>query len=342
MKKGLNLLITILLCMALVLSGCNSSSDTLNDNGSGNTDSGGNLKVALLLSGPANDQGWNASALEGLKAAEKDMGIEIAYMENVELVDSEAAYRDYASQGFDLIIGHGFQFGEPAVRVSKSFPDANFMATESSSQSENAASFVMSCEQGGYLMGIICSSMSKTGKIGVVGGFEQPSIVKEVEAFKVAAKSVNPDIEVLDVYISSFTDVTAGKAAASSMIDQGVDVLYHVANQAGTGVIKAAQEKGIFACGNSYDQHSIAPDTVICSTVYNMPEVILQAVNQVKEGKFGGGIYHLGMADNVVDIASYNAFEDKIPQDLKDLIEKLKGQITDGSLVVPLIEVPTK
>ncbi|WP_244269449.1 BMP family protein [Natronincola ferrireducens] len=323
--------------MALLFTGCAQSNDVSKDDGTEDT-----LKVALLLSGPANDQGWNASALEGLIAAEQEMGIEIAYMENVELVDTESAYRDYAAQGFDLIIGHGFQFGEPAVRVAESFPNTYFMATEANAQSENTASYVMKCEQGGYLMGVLSSSMSKTGKIGVVGGFEQPSIVKEVEAFKVGAKSVNPDIEVFEIYISSFTDVTAGKAAASSMIDQGADVLYHVANQAGTGVIKAAEENGLLACGNAYDQSSIAPETIMASTLYNMPEVILQAVTQVKEGTFGGGVYHLGMADNVVDITEFNSFEDKIPTEVKELIKSLKSQITDGSLEVPLIETPTK
>ncbi|HHW07579.1 MAG TPA: BMP family ABC transporter substrate-binding protein [Clostridia bacterium] len=340
MKRLLSLVTVVLLCAALVLGGCSSQG------GSGGTDTGDagekKLKVALILSGPANDQGWNAIALAGLEAAEEEYGIETAYMENVDIADSEAAFADYAAQGYDLVIGHGFQFGDPAVKVAKNFPNTYFMATEAASQAENMASYVMSCEEGAYLMGVLCASMSQNGKLGVVGGFEQPSIVKEVEAFKVGAKSVNPDVVVYEAYISSYTDVTAGKAAAEAMIDQGADVLYHVANQAGTGVIKAAEKHGLLACGNSYDQYSIAPNTVMCSTVYNMPQVILTAVKHVREGSFGGGIFYLGMDDGVVDIAPFNGFEDKIPAETKQLISDLKAQIIEGTLQVPRIETPTR
>lgn len=342
MKKLLSVVTVVLLCVSLVLGGCSSQGNS-GSTGTGSGDAGDQkLKVALILSGPANDQGWNAIALAGLEAAEEEYGIETAYMEYVDIADSEAAFADYAAQGYDLIIGHGFQYGDPAVRVAKNYPNTYFMATEAASQAENMASYVMSCEQGAYLMGVLCASMSQTGKLGVVGGYEQPSIVKEVEAFKIGAKSVNPDIVVYEAYISSYTDVTAGKAAAEAMIDQGADVLYHVANQAGTGVIKAAEEHGLLACGNSYDQNSIAPNTVMCSTVYNMPQVILTAVKNVREGNFRGGIFYLGMADGVVDIAPYNTFEDKIPEETKQLISDLKQQIIEGKLEVPRIETPTR
>lgn len=330
MKKRIILILTIAL-LSILAFGCDSSSED-----------GDKLKVALILSGPANDQGWNAIALEGLVDAEEEYGIETTYMENVELADSEGAFNDYASQGYDLVIGHGFQYGDPAKKVSSSFPDQYFMATEANSESENMASYVMSGEQGAYLMGILAASMSTSNKIGAVGGFEQPSIVKEVEAFKLGAKSVKPDITTYEIYISTYTDVNIGKEAALSMIDNGVDVIYQVANQAGTGVIKAAEEKGILVCGNSYDQNSIAPDTVICSTVYSMPKVILTAVENVQNGTFKGGVYHLGIKEGVVDISSYNGFEDKIPEDVKEKISTTKEDIVAGTFKVPVIETPTK
>lgn len=298
----------------------------------------GKLKVALLLSGPANDQGWNAVAFEGLKAAEAKYGLETAYTEYVGIADGEAAFTDYASQGFDLVIGHGFQFGDPAVRVSAKFPKTNFMAIESSVYSKNAASYVMACEEAAYLMGILSASMSKTGKIGMVGGFEQPSIIKVVEAYKLGAKLVNPNITVYEVYISSFTDVALGKEAAISMADRGADVLSHVANQAGTGVIKAAEERGLLATGDSYDQNFIAPNTVIGSTIYSVPMLVLNAVEKVKNNNFVGGVFFLGMKEGVIDISGYNSFESKIPEVTKKLIADTKASILNGSFTVPLIE----
>jgi len=331
MKKRLSVLISLVLVLMSILS-CVSVQ----------AESADKLKVALILSGPANDQGWNAIAVAGVKAAEEEFGIESAYSENVSIADTEAAYRDYASQGYNLIIGHGFQFGEPAANVSKDFPTQYFMATEANSQSDNMGSFVMSCEQGAYLMGMLCAGMSKSGTIGVVGAMEQPSITKELEAFKLGAKEINPDIKVLEIYINSYVDAALGKEAAMNMIGQGADVLYHVANQAGTGVITAAQEKGILACGNSYDQNSIAPETVMCSTVYNMTKVITTAVGQVEKGEFKGGVFYLGMAEGVVDIAGYNGFDSKIPQELKDKIAAKKQAIISGEFQVPRIETPSK
>jgi basic membrane protein A len=320
----------ILCCAALVFTGCRKDKAAE-----------GKMKVALLLSGPANDQGWNATAFEGLKAAEAQYDLVTAYTENLGVPDGDGAYTDYASQGYDLIIGHGFQFGDPAVRVSAKFPQAKFMAIESNVFSDNAASYVMACEEAGYLMGILSASMSKTGRIGMVGGFEQPSIVKVVEAYKLGAKLVNPDIVIYEMYINSFTDVALGKEAGLSIADRGADIISHIANQAGTGVIKAAEERGLLSTGDSYDQNSIAPDTVICSTIYSVPQLVLSAVEKVKTNTFTGGVFNLGMKDGVVDIAPYHGFEDKIPGEVKDLINDYKARIISGDFTVPLIETRT-
>lgn len=336
MKKSFVFVVLTVLCVAILFSGCKTETAKPEETGASEA-----LKVALILSGPANDQGWNATALEGLNEAEKEYGVSISTMENVSIADSEAAFRDYAAQGYNLVIGHGYQFGEPAKKVSADFKNAFFMSTESNSESENMASYVMSCEQGAYLMGMLCAGMSETKVIGVVGGFEQPSITKELEAFKLGAKEIDPEIKVLELYVNSFTDASLGKEAAISMINQNADVLYHVANQAGNGVIMAAQENNLLACGNSYDQSSIAPDTVMASTVYRMPKVILTGVEQVKKGIFAGGIFHLGLADGVVDITGYGNFETKIPDELKNQIAAKKEAIKTGKFVVPVIETPT-
>lgn len=299
------------------------------------------FKVALLLSGPANDGGWNAIALQGLKDAEKKYDIETAYTEHVSVADAESAYTDYAAQGYDLVIGHGFQFGEPAVRVGRRFPATKFAAIEANSSSKNAASFRIAVEESGYLMGIIAASMSKSGVIGVVGGMEVPSIVKGLEAFKLGAKSYRKNIKILESYLGSFTDVAKGKEAAMAMIDQGADVLSHVANQAGTGVIKAAESKGLFATGDSWDQSVIAPKTIICSNIYNVPNMVVNIINLVKQGQFKGGIYDQGMSDGVVDIAPYHSFKTKIPKKAQNRVAALKKKIANGTFDVPVIEKRT-
>ncbi|NLC40605.1 MAG: BMP family ABC transporter substrate-binding protein, partial [Clostridiaceae bacterium] len=139
MKKRILALGIALLMLAGILVGCGGKEPAKTEG----PDTGGVKKAALLLSGPANDQGWNAIAVAGLDALKEQHGVETAFMENVQVADMEAAYNDYASQGFDMVIGHGFQFGEPAAKVSVNYPDQFFMATESSSKSTNMSSYVM-------------------------------------------------------------------------------------------------------------------------------------------------------------------------------------------------------
>lgn len=299
-------------------------------------------KVALLLSGPANDQGWNATAVDGLNAIKDKFGLDTTYQENVQIADMEAAFSDYANQGYFLVIGHGFQFGEPAAKVSANFPEQFFMATESNSKTKNMSSFVMSCEQGAYLMGTLAAMMTKTKVIGVVGGIEQPSITKELEAFKLGAKKEDPEVTVLSAYCNSFTDVTAGQSAATAMINQRADVLYHVANQAGTGVIKACEEKNLYCLGNSYDQSSIAPKVILASTVYNLPNVIVFAYESILNNQFGNAVVPLGIKEKVVDISFNEKLNDVIGQENIDRINKMKDEICNGTLDVPVIETPTK
>ena len=151
------------------------------------------------------------------------------------------------------------------------------------------------------------------------------------------AKAYNPKITVYDVYIGSFTDVNLGKEAALAMADKGADVLSHIANQAGTGVIKAAEERGLLSTGDSFDQSFIAPKSVVCSTVYNVPTLVTIAVAKVKAGAFAGGVFNMGMKEGVVDIASYHDFESSIPAKAKDMIASIKKRITAGTFTVPLV-----
>jgi len=328
MKKVLALL--VLVFMVFALAGCSSTQET----GTQEEDS---LKVALAVTGPVNDGGWCAVAYEGLKAVESEFGASISYTENVQATDMEAVFTDYASQGYDVVIGHGFQFGDPALKVGAKFPDTKFVCIESAVEAENVASYVMKCEEAGYLMGVLAASMSKAGSIGMVSGLEGPSLIKIVEAYKIGAREVNPDIKVAQAYTGSFDDIAKAKEAAMAMVNGGADVLGHCANQAGMGVIKAAEENGLLATGDSYDQNSIAENTVMGSTIYNVPILIKAAVSDVMNGTFEGGIHELGMKEGVVDIAPYNSFEDKIPAEVKDKIAELKGKITSGEFVVPTV-----
>lgn len=291
-------------------------------------------RVALCLTGAANDMGWCQVAYEGLKSLEENYGCEIAYTENLTPDEIEGAFADYAANGYDVIIGHGFEFGDPALEVAESYPDAKFIVTEGEVSADNVASYVTDCEEGGYIMGMLAAGMSQTGKIGYVGPIQGASLVKIMNGFEDGAKEVNPEIEVQTAWIGSFSDTALGKEAAQAMIDNGADVIGHCANEAGTGAINAAKEAGVYATGDSYDQNSLAPETILSSSVYHISHVVELAFEDVRDGSYAGGIYHFGMADDAVSVADYHALADVIPAEVKTMIEERVAQIKSGAFEV--------
>jgi len=296
---------------------------------------GKTYKVALCLSGAANDMGWCQSAYDGLKLLESDYGCETAYTENLTPDDIEAAFADYAANGYDVVIGHGYEFGDPAIEVAEQYPDTKFIVTEGEVSADNVASYVSKCEEGGYIMGMLAAGMSESGKVGFIGPIQGASLVKIMNGFEDGAREVNPDIVVQTAWTGSFTDTALGKEAAQAMIDGGADVIGHCANESGTGAINAAKEAGVYATGDSYDQSELAPETLLSSSAYHIPHVVEVAFGTVADGSFAGGIYQLGMKEGAVSVAPYHDLESKIPEELKSKIADKIAAIESGDFEVP-------
>ena len=284
---------------------------------------GEGLKVALLLSGAANDQGWNQTAYEGAQKACEKYGYELAYTENLEVADISAAFADYASAGYDVVIGHGYEFGDPALEVAETYPDTKFICTEADASADNVASYVMACEQTAYVEGIIAASTSESGKLGAIGPIPGDSLVKIINGYEDGAKSVNPDIEVQTAWTNSFVDTQLAQEAAKAMIDNGVDVIKHCANACGNGAMTAAVEAGIWCQGDSYDQSSLAPDNILDSAIYNLDVVIDTALGSVEDGSFEGDVYNLGMADGAVEVLLSDNLSDDVKATAQDAIDKI-------------------
>ena len=284
---------------------------------------GEGLKVALLLSGAANDQGWNQTAYEGTQKACEKYGYELAYTENLEVADISAAFADYASAGYDVVIGHGYEFGDPALEVAETYPDTKFICTEADASADNVASYVMACEQTAYVEGIIAASTSESGKLGAIGPIPGDSLVKIINGYEDGAKSVNPDIEVQTAWTNSFVDTQLAQEAAKAMIDNGVDVIKHCANACGNGAMTASVEAGIWCQGDSYDQSSLAPDNILDSAIYNLDVVIDTALGSVADGSFEGDVYNLGMADGAVEVLLSDNLSDDVKATAQDAIDKI-------------------
>ena len=291
---------------------------------------GEGLKVALLLSGAANDQGWNQTAYEGTQKACEKYGYELAYTENVEVADISAAFADYASAGYDVVIGHGYEFGDPALEVAETYPDTKFICTEADVSADNVASYVMAWEQTAYVEGIIAASMTESDKLGAIGPIPGDSLVKIINGYEDGAKSVNPDIEVQTAWTNSFVDTQLAQEAAKAMIDNGVDVIKHCANACGNGAMAAAVDAGIWCQGDSYDQSSLAPDNILDSALYNLDVVLDTALGSIADGSFEGEVYNLGMADGAVEVL----LSDNLPEDVKATAQDAIDKIVSGEIEV--------
>lgn len=297
------------------------------------------FKAALIVTDSVNDAGWNAAAYKGLKLIESELGAEVSYSEKVALPDAEPALRDYATKGYNMVMCHSLEYGESVMNVAPDYPDTKFVVYTGSVEAENVASISLNEHETGYLAGMLAASMSKTGKVGVIIGSDFPSMVRISEAYKLGAKAVNPDIVVFDAFIGTWSDMAKGKEAALGQIENGADVVFHVADAAGLGAIQAAQEKGVYAIGSSSDQSAVAPGTVLSSTLDFAGKAYLAVAKSIKEGTFEGKIVELGLVDDAMDMAP---FDKAVPQEVVDLINATKAKIISGELVVPQIFERTK
>lgn len=295
------------------------------------------LHVALLSPGPVNDNGWNASAYEGLLRIEKELGAKKSQQQVKNPSEFEEGYRSNARAGATLIFGHGFEFGDAALKVGKEFPGTKFLVSAGAPgvHSENVASMVWRVEDAAYLCGRIAAALSKTGKAGCVGGEDIPPVRSAFDAFEQGAKLGNPNFEVRQVYVGNWHDIGAARAQTLALIEAGCDVLFHDADAAGLGMLEAAEQKGVFAFGCTKDQSSSAPNAVVASAVTDVPKSFVEIAREIQEGRFRGRRIEWTRKEGMVGIVWNPAMKAKVPAEVLQQVEELDSKIASGSLKIP-------
>lgn len=333
MKRVLSYL--IILTLVVALAGCGGQKPTEKEPTEEPTSSEGKLKVALLLPGPVDDGGWNGNAYEALMEAKTESDSEVSFMENIAQPDFEEAFRDYASNGYSLVIGHGFQFQDAATKVAPDYPDTKFIIFNgSASQEPNVASIHFFDWEAGYIGGAMAGLVTKTNKVGGIGGMEIPVIYNAIEGYKAGAKAVNPNVEVLTSYVGTWDDIPKGKETALAMISNGCDVVTCDANQVGLGSIAACKEAGVYAIGFVSDQANVAPDHVIGSTMQNTGVLVKLAIRSVKDGTFKPEVQGVGVKEGAHGFVWNPKFEKSMP-DLVTKIKEIEQDIIDGKITAP-------
>lgn len=288
-------------------------------------------KIAVVLSGPINDGGWNSTAYESLIKMQKMVDFEFSYSENVSKSEQEEVFRGYAADGYDLVIGHGFQFGDTALKIGPQFKDTFFLVTSSDQhiQEPNVGCGQLSYSEDGFILGCIAALLTETNKLGYIYGLEMPPHLLTLKYFKLGASYYNPDVEIYTACLGGYDDLNKAKEAGLAMIEKGVDVLLGNANQASAGVALGAQQKGIFYIGTNNDQHAYAPGTVVTSNIRHWDVLFEDIVRSGISGEFKAKYYEVGWGKGSATLAPFREFEDRISAEKKekifDLIEKIKS-----------------
>ena len=294
------------------------------------------IKVAGIYTQPI-QQKWDARLHLGLEAAKAKGEIEYVFSEKVANTDYIRVLREYCESGVKLIVGEAFGISREARKVADEYPDIAFlMGDPFEPHGSNFAVFDNYIHEPCYLMGILAGSMTKTNRLGMVGGYPIGEVNRLFHAFIDGAKSVNSDIEYKVTFIGSWYDPPKAKEAAFAQIEAGADVMY--AERA--GVVDAAREKGIIAFGNVNDMNKEenGTDVVVTSALWHMEAAIAHAIQRVKDGTFAAENYKewTMMQKGGASLAPYYEFEDRIPADAKAKVEELKAKIMAGEFTVAI------
>jgi basic membrane lipoprotein Med (substrate-binding protein (PBP1-ABC) superfamily) len=289
------------------------------------------LKIAMVLSGPINDNDWNSVGYNGLKQASEELGVEYAYSENVTDADAERVLRDYASRGYNLIFAHSFSFGSATLEVAKDFPDIKFMAGTATELSPNMGTYDNPDYQGAYLAGMLAAGVSKSGVVGWVDGNASPNMLANLHAYEAGAKEMNPSAKVLHTFIGSWYDPPKSKEAALAQIEQGADVL----SAQGVGVIDAAKEKKVFALGAMTDQNYMGPDVVLTSVTWDLAPLVKGVAQSILDGKWESKNWSYGIVEGSVKLADFHGLDKNVPADVLAKVNQKMDDIKSGKFVVP-------
>jgi len=293
------------------------------------------MRVALVTPGSVSDVAWNAGAFAGLNQIRDSLNVEISHVEASTPAEQEEALRSYAAQGYTLVFGHGYEFQDPAERVAKEYPGTVFAITSGQRVSGKVVPLVFRIQEATYLLGMLAGGLTRSGKIGFVGGMELPPIVRGYEGWLAGARAVRPDVDSRITWLNSFDDAAAGKEAALAMIRLGVDELHHNADAAALGIFSAVRETpGVHLYGANADQSSLAPDQVPVSAVIDLRKAMLTLARQVASESFTPQVESFGLKSGVVHLAMNAIFRDSIPATLMGRVRAAEDSITAGTLMV--------
>lgn len=292
---------------------------------------------ALILGGPANDDSWNEAAYDAAKELEAQ-GVKVAISESVADADVARVLRQYAEEGYDVIIGHSYNHQDAVFQVAQEFPDTNFAwAGAIGRTGENVADYDQPFYEGAYLVGLIAARLSETGKLGALYGFDIPACHAMGEAMLEGAKSVRDDVELTATAVGDWYDVAKAKEAGTAQAEAGVDYWIGCGQAPTIGSIEVAKDEGGYATGYVGDMSSLGPEVVAANIIWNMEPIFSQMLEDTETGDFANKYYQMSVAENVVQVELTDVATEQVKEDAIAQVKENRDKIASGNLKVPFV-----
>ncbi len=313
--------------------------------GGGTSDDASGVRVGLVFDvGGLGDKSFNDAAHRGLLKAKRELGVSVRFIEPGDGTDRESALRMLASDKYDLVIGVGFIFSDDITKLAAEFPAVKFACIDYSGAAGskvpgNLAGLRFREHEGSFLVGVIAGLVSKTRKVGFVGGMKIPLIRKFEAGYEAGVHYVCPTCTVMGAYAGSepkaFADPTTGRELALTQYGRGADIIYHASGKTGSGVFTAARERGKLAIGTDSDQFHEAPCCVLTSMLKRVDVVVFRTVEAVTKGRFRGGVREFGLAEQGVGFVSDHNNRALLPAAVVRKVRAIERSIIDGEIEVP-------
>lgn len=338
-KKRLLALAAAAIMTVSLFAGCGSQKQ-----GTGETSQAKKIKVGLATDeGGLNDKSFNQAADMGIKKAATELkNVDYKAIESKKKDEYQPNLQALVDNNSDIVFGVGFQMGDAMTAIAKKYPDKKFAIIDSEVNAKNVVSLNFKEQEGSFLTGVIAGKMTKSNKIGFIGGKDFELINRFAAGYMAGAKTVNPNVQFDIRYAADFANPTKGEELATSMYNGGCDVIYHAAGGTGLGLFKATKamtkpDNKLWAIGVDQDQAVTVPeyaDVIVTSMVKRVDTATYDTVKSVADGKFEGGQSKVfGLKDKGVDIAGTSS--KNTPKDVLDLVEKYRAAIVDGKITVP-------
>lgn len=333
MSKVLKLF-ALIIVFSLILGACSSTEES----------TGGEVekyRVAVIMPSSITDLAFSQSMYDALLKIQTERGgpenFEFVYSENMfQVDDAAAAIRDYAAQGYNMVIAHGSQYGTSLQEIAPDFPNTVFAhgTTNRTFVDEgitNVYAYEAASNEGGYVNGVMAAQLTQSKIVGIVGPIDVGDAKLYIEGFEKGVRDTDPSVQILKVFTGSFGDVALAREAANAHIAAGADVLIGT-GQMVVGAIAAVDEQGgkVLWIGTQSSQTNLAPNVVVANQVYDWSVTLRQILDKVENGQLGGEALIITLANQGLYM-EYNEGFARLNA-VKDAAEATVQGIVNGSI----------